>query len=263
MLSNYVVFIVSIYFCLLDEISGSLGDLTEEFQVCTADCMAKLDCPLRTDYYMWAQKPCFEYALLLILNRSFSCRHACMWRTVEMFQRRGRPIPQFFGKWPFSSISTQIGPFVLLIQEPASTLFSLLNLCGCFWLLNEIWSKTPKNARMRMVWAGYAVVGIFCWIFSMTFHSRDFWLTEYLDYFAAGALIFYAFYACLMFTIPILQWNRNMWVFLLSSLNTVVSDRGWSSGQLLFYMLDMFTTCLPILRLIMDIICFVASDCLL
>lgn len=42
----------------------------------------------------------------------------------------------------------------------------------------------------------------------MTFHSRDFWLTEYFDYFAAGALIFYAFYASLMLTLPFVHKNR-------------------------------------------------------
>jgi hypothetical protein len=45
----------------------------------------------------------------------------------------------------------------------------------------------------------------------MIFHSRDFWLTEYLDYFAAGALIFYAFYASLMLTLPFLQYNSKMY----------------------------------------------------
>lgn len=47
-------------------------------------------------------------------------------------------------------------------------------------------------------------------IFSMIFHSRDFWLTEYLDYFGAGVVIFYAFYASLMLTMPFLHRNQTM-----------------------------------------------------
>jgi hypothetical protein len=87
-----------------------------------------------------------------------------MWKTVELFQSRKRAIPQFFGKWPFVAISSQIGPFVILIQEPASTLFSLLNLIACLWLLNEIWLKIPSGcSKMRSVWIGYALVGIVCW----------------------------------------------------------------------------------------------------
>ncbi|KAI6213897.1 hypothetical protein M3Y94_00205500 [Aphelenchoides besseyi] len=117
----------------------------------------------------------------------------------------------FYGKWPFSAISLAVGPIVLLIQEPASTFFSLLNLCGCLWLLNELKMRTSvKASRLRGVWIGYSIVGIGSWICSMLFHSRDFWLTELLDYFAAGALIFYAFYASLIVTVPILQRRKSL-----------------------------------------------------
>ncbi|VDK58373.1 unnamed protein product [Anisakis simplex] len=50
------------------------------------------------------------------------------------------------------------------------------------------------------------------WIFepcyriaSTVFHWADFWLTEYLDYFSAFALIVYAFFTSLSFTLPFLQ----------------------------------------------------------
>ncbi|KAI6198383.1 Post-GPI attachment to proteins factor 3 [Aphelenchoides fujianensis] len=128
-----------------------------------------------------------------------------MWATVAEFQAHGYAVPQFYGKWPFSSISFAVGPLVFLVQEPASTLFSLFNLCGCLWLWNELQTRLPEGAPLRRVWVGYSLVGIGAWICSMVFHSRDFWLTEYFDYFAAGALIFYAFFASLMVTIPALQ----------------------------------------------------------
>ncbi|KAI6186944.1 hypothetical protein M3Y98_00188300 [Aphelenchoides besseyi] len=181
-----------------------LGDNYFGFQNCVSNCRQLFDCPHHTAAYGWIQKTCFE--------------HKCMWKTVAEFEQKNYQTPQFYGKWPFSAISLAIGPIVLLIQEPASTFFSLLNLCGCLWLLNELKMRTSiKASRLRDVWIGYSIVGIGSWICSMLFHSRDFWLTELLDYFAAGALIFYAFYASLIVTIPILQRRKSLRLLIFST----------------------------------------------
>ena len=65
---------------------------------------------------------------------------------------------------------------------------------------------------MRDLWRGYSAIGIGVWLCSSAFHSRDFWLTEYLDYFAAAALIFYALFVALMVTLQPLRRRRKTWV---------------------------------------------------
>lgn len=50
----------ALYFTLALNVFASNGDYNPEFQICTADCMAKFDCPVRSDYFKWTQKPCFE-----------------------------------------------------------------------------------------------------------------------------------------------------------------------------------------------------------
>lgn len=49
-----------------------------------------------------------------------NCRYDCMQRIVQQRLDRGLPVLQYHGKWPFVRVAG--------IQEPASVLFSLLNL---------------------------------------------------------------------------------------------------------------------------------------
>lgn len=42
----------------------------------------------------------------------------------------------------------------------------------------------------------FGYLGLVSWTFSMMFHTRDFPLTEKLDYFAAGASVLYGLYYC-------------------------------------------------------------------
>ena len=37
------------------------------------------------------------------------CKYDCMWRTVALFQRHKRPVPQFHGKWPFIRLFGKFG----------------------------------------------------------------------------------------------------------------------------------------------------------
>jgi hypothetical protein len=59
------VFIVVLFLALFKKAACSAGDMNQDFQLCTANCMARLDCPIRSDHYKWTQKPCFEYVLKL------------------------------------------------------------------------------------------------------------------------------------------------------------------------------------------------------
>jgi hypothetical protein len=47
---------------------------------------------------------------------------------------------------------------------------------------------------MRKYYVLLAYFGMASWVFSMIFHTRDFRLTEELDYFAAGASVLYGLY---------------------------------------------------------------------
>jgi len=47
---------------------------------------------------------------------------------------------------------------------------------------------------MRRYYILFAYFGMAAWIFSMIFHTRDFLVTEQLDYFAAGGSVLYGLY---------------------------------------------------------------------
>ena len=96
------------------------------------------------------------------------------------------PIVQYHGKWPFQRF--------MGMQEPFSVLFSLLNLLAHYYGLNQIEEKIPKDYPLRKYYTAFGYFGLISWIFSMIFHTRDFRITERLDYFAAGANILYSLY---------------------------------------------------------------------
>lgn len=80
------------------------------------------------------------------------------------------------------------------MQEPASVLFSFLNLLGHQWGLRQLRARLPPRYPMRKYYLWLGRLGCASWIFSMIFHTRDFNLTEKLDYFAAGASVLYGLY---------------------------------------------------------------------
>ena len=93
---------------------------------------------------------------------------------------------QFHGKWPFYRF--------LGMQEPFSVLFSLGNLWAHYDGLQKIHAQVPRSYTLRPFYEVLAYVGIASWILSAIFHTRDFPLTEQLDYFAAGANVLYGMY---------------------------------------------------------------------
>lgn len=113
-----------------------------------------------------------------------------MWRALEFFQRVGKPIPQFHGKWPFLRLYG--------IQEPASALFSVLNGLShaCMW--HRFSQRVPPTAPNYLIWKGQALLSINAWFWSTVFHARDTPLTEKLDYFCAFSLVLYSLYSLCM-----------------------------------------------------------------
>ena len=113
-----------------------------------------------------------------------------MCQTITTDRRRAArvadPVVQYHGKWPFVRL--------LGIQEPASVLFSLFNFVAHSQGLRRVRASIPSPYPLRTYYEALAYFGFTSWILSMVFHTRDFAITEKLDYFAAGASVLYAFY---------------------------------------------------------------------
>lgn len=167
------------------------------YSSCTRQCRQNFDCPQEFSSFGWVQGNCFW------------CRYDCMWETVEQFEmwvflkinnlqvsdfRSFGYVPQFHGKWPFAAIPL---PFGLVIQEPASVVFSLLNLLTFFLMLRKI--KKMDFLPRRTMWIFYAHVGLFTWVGSTVFHTMDCHYTELLDYNGAVAFIITALYVSMVF----------------------------------------------------------------
>ncbi|RMD43184.1 hypothetical protein DV735_g1942, partial [Chaetothyriales sp. CBS 134920] len=97
-----------------------------------------------------------------------------------------QPVVQFHGKWPFYRF--------LGMQEPFSVLFSFLNLLAHRNGLERVRQSIPSTYSLRPFYLALGYFGLASWLFSMIFHTRDFSITEKLDYFAAGASVLYGLY---------------------------------------------------------------------
>jgi hypothetical protein len=81
------------------------------------------------------------------------------------------------------------------MQEPLSVLFSLGNLAAHYYgLHHKILPLLPAGYTMRPFYIVLARLGMVTWFLSAVFHTRDFKVTEQLDYFAAGASVLYGMY---------------------------------------------------------------------
>ena len=80
------------------------------------------------------------------------------------------------------------------IQEPFSVLFSLMNFMAHQNGMAKIRESIPSRYRLRPFYLLFGYFGLASWTFSMIFHTRDFNVTEKLDYFAAGASVLYGLY---------------------------------------------------------------------
>ena len=96
------------------------------------------------------------------------------------------PVVQYHGKWPFYRF--------MGIQEPFSVLFSLFNFLAHRQGMARVRESIPSRYPLRPYYLALGYFGMASWTFSMIFHTRDFNLTEKLDYFAAGASVLYGLY---------------------------------------------------------------------
>jgi len=155
---------------------------------------------------------------------SSDCSYRCMWFFEDQKKRRKAaeapvPVEKYFGKWPFVR--------AFGAQEPASVLFSILNLVAnmvCFFKVlgvlqqsrrndttkSSSWNNCPSTRSTSnsntntintnsntisnvhiysLLWLLHFAISSNAWLWSSIFHCRDTRLTERLDYFSAGALV--------------------------------------------------------------------------
>lgn len=80
------------------------------------------------------------------------------------------------------------------MQEPFSVLFSLANFGAHFWGVGQLRQQIPASYRLRKYYLAFGYCGFVSWLASAVFHTRDFLLTERVDYFGAGLSVLYGFY---------------------------------------------------------------------
>ncbi|CAB3371893.1 Hypothetical predicted protein [Cloeon dipterum] len=167
-----------------------MGDHSLIFQKCLAKCL-KSNCSTENSSDEGKTPAVVEpFYLQLFWSCKDECGYNCMWETVSTFEQRGWGVPQFYGRWPFIR--------VLGLQEPASVVFSLLNLVANLAMLNKFQLKVPKFVPGYHLWTIHSWVCINAWFWSSVFHSRDNVLTEKMDYFCAFSMVLYSFYCMAM-----------------------------------------------------------------
>ncbi|KAI5926800.1 Per1-domain-containing protein [Camillea tinctor] len=158
---------------------ASLGDRLPEFRECVQVCT-------RENCDSSDPTPIPFYRRLLLWTCPKECDYTCQHIVTNQRVSAGQPVTQFHGKWPFVR--------VLGIQEPFSVLFSLGNLAAHRAGLSQVRGQIPASYPLRPYYELFALMGVWTWVCSAVFHTRDFPLTEQLDYFAAGAGIMYGMY---------------------------------------------------------------------
>jgi hypothetical protein len=123
---------------------------------------------------------------LLLWDCPAECDYTCQHIITEQRVAASEPVVQFHGKWPFYRF--------LGMQEPFSVLFSFFNFLAHYNGRSKVLSNIPESYPMRRYYILLSYFGMGSWVFSMIFHTRDFKITEELDYFAAGASVLYGLY---------------------------------------------------------------------
>lgn len=166
-------------FLSVPDTSASTGDTSAVHDECLQQCV-EFNCSTSFDLREFGEQQPFSH-WLLNWNCQDECKYFCMWEAVGWFHEQKMNIPQFYGKWPFRRFFG--------VQEPASTVFSILNGLIHFTQVRKFTREVPNNAPFYYIHLIYAVVSINAWIWSTIFHSRDTIFTEMMDYFSAQLVI--------------------------------------------------------------------------
>jgi hypothetical protein len=151
--------------------AASAGDQDPDYRACVSACSDDPPAHARPPLALYAPHPhpcalthpatehaslrthCLSLSLSLsLLGRSLrllqwswvdNCRYECMHQVVAARLRRGAPVQQYHGKWPFVR--------VLGVQEPASVLFSLANLAGYLIGFPAFWATIRHDGFLSKV----------------------------------------------------------------------------------------------------------------
>ncbi|KAI0438773.1 Per1-like-domain-containing protein [Xylaria telfairii] len=169
---------------LLQAVDASAGDRLPEFRECVKVCNRE-NCDPNND-----PTPIPLHHRLLLWTCAQECDYTCQHIVTTRRVAAGQAVTQFHGKWPFER--------VLGLQEPASVLFSVGNLAAHRNGLARLRERVPATYPLRRYYELFAYFGMASWVFSTVFHTRDFAVTEQLDYFGAGASVLYGMYYALV-----------------------------------------------------------------
>ncbi|KAK6031331.1 hypothetical protein OSTOST_02519, partial [Ostertagia ostertagi] len=142
----------------------SMKEITRAFRTTRDDMVdgygSNIDSPGISLLAISAQMPPIFYMLTIgISHPSVFCRYDCMWNTVEVFMKHEGFVPQFHGKWPFIAVDINVPTVVdLIIQEPASFIFSLLNFYSSYLLYVRL--KFMYKLDSSRVWIWYTITGM-------------------------------------------------------------------------------------------------------
>ncbi|KAH6619227.1 Per1-like-domain-containing protein [Chaetomium sp. MPI-SDFR-AT-0129] len=176
--------VVVVALLLVSPTAASTGDRLPEFRECVEICERE-NCGPDVEH----QTEIPLHRRLLLWTCPAECDYTCQHIVTAERQTRDPPQPvvQFHGKWPFYRL--------LGMQEPLSVVFSLGNWAAHYYgLHNHVLPRIPERYTMRPFYVFLARLGMVTWFLSAVFHTRDFKLTERLDYFGAGASVLYGMY---------------------------------------------------------------------
>lgn len=177
---NFTVYWI-ILSLLISVTSGSAGDRLPEFQNCVSVC-SEIECQGKQTLPL--------YLRLLQWDCQQDCDYKCQQHITAERVKNGQEIYQFHGKWPFVR--------VFGIQELGSVIFSMLNFLPHYQGFQYIKRSYHNDERigiyLKEYYLAFSIVGMNAWIWSSIFHTRDFLITERLDYFSAILTILYGFF---------------------------------------------------------------------
>lgn len=149
--------VYALFLALLTPVLASSGDQDATFIQCVQLCKIQ-NCGISSTYSM---------PLALQLTRwtcDDDCKYGCMHEVTEKHVRTGKHIDQYYGKWPFWRFAGA--------QEPASVIFSVLNLLAHWKGAAKIRKKIPDNHPMRPYYLWWSLFGLNMWTWSAVFHVR-------------------------------------------------------------------------------------------
>ncbi|KAG5326301.1 PGAP3 factor, partial [Pseudoatta argentina] len=172
------ILLLILHVCFIGNTIGSLGDRSQVYKQCLALCRNN-NC--RDDIIL------IEYILLLC-----SILISIMYQYYIKYNYNYK-----FGYW---KLALYYWPFIRLFgcQEPASVLFSILNLCAHWIMYRKFKRRIDQTNPMFYAWTYFNIICLNGWFWSTVFHSRDWSFTEAMDYSCAFSMVLTLLYCMLL-----------------------------------------------------------------